>query len=119
MEAYKYVTEEHLERINREGALVPRRADGRTYAIPDNPNLWGENMLEVFNHLMKRGVFPIVLLRFILDEQDVDVGVQEGGVPVWDKPDTRVWIGDYVRDDFKLPEVVIFRPILILSLIHI
>lgn len=112
MEIFKYVTAAHYKHIVACGSLDPRPTDGRTYGLPEDPLLWGEYIQEVLNHLMKfRGVSPIVLLKFIIDDQDPNAFVQEGDDPVWMKMDTRKPLRNYRRMDYRLPEVIISRPI--------
>lgn len=112
MEVFKYTTSSHYEAIKSAGSLNPRPVDGYTYGIPENPLLWGEHIQEVLLHLEKyRGASPIVLLKFLIDELDQDAFVQEGDEDVWFKAETRRPLSNYNRDDYRLPEVVVRRPI--------
>lgn len=112
MEVYKYTTAAHYEHIKSVGSLDPRPADGFTYGIPEDPLLWGDHTQEILSHLKKfAGISPIVLLKFLVDENDPDAFVQEGDEYVWFKMDTRKPLAAYKREDYRLPEVVVRKSI--------
>lgn len=113
MEIFKYVTSAHYERIKSAGSLDPRAVDGFVYGLPEDPNVWGlGHTKKILEHLQKRsGASPVVLLRFIVENSDPDTFIQEGDEDVWFKMDTRKPLRDYKRSDFKLPGVVMTRPI--------
>lgn len=114
MEVFKYITSAHFDAIQSAGSLNPRPVDGFTYGIPEDPLLWRESIHEVFKHLEKySGASPIVLLKFWIDKLDKDAFIQEADEPVWFKMDTRRPLNEYRRDDYRLPEVVVKRPILL------
>lgn len=113
MEVFKYITTDHYEQIKSVGALKPRESDGFVYGLPEDSNVWGlGHTKEILEHLQKySGASPVVLLRFIVDNFDTDAFVQEGDEDVWFKIDTRKPLKDYKRCDFRLPEIVMTRPI--------
>ncbi|MDO8658418.1 MAG: hypothetical protein Q7K55_06760 [Candidatus Levybacteria bacterium] len=113
MEIFKYVTSAHYEHIKSAGSLEPRPTDGFIYGLPEDRNVWEpKHTKEILKHLQKySGVSPVVLLRFIVENSDPNALVQEGDEDVWFKMDTRRPLKDYQRSNFRLPEVVITRPI--------
>lgn len=111
VEVFKYITSAHYEIVKSVGILNPRREDGFIYGIPSDPLLWGMHTQEILKHLQKRGVSPVVLLKFIIDNSDPNAFVQEGDEDVWFKMDKRRPLRDYKREDYGLPEVVINRSI--------
>lgn len=113
MEVFKYITTDYYEQIKSVGALEPRESDGFVYGLPEDPNVWGLGHTKaILKHLQKySGASPVVLLRFIVDNFDTNAFVQEGDEDVWFKMDTRKPLKDYRRSDFRLPEVVITRPV--------
>lgn len=74
--------------------------------------MWREHTQGILDHLQKyRGVSPVVLLKFIIEDNDARAFVQEGDEYVWFKMNTRKPLGDYRREDYRLPEVVVAHPI--------
>lgn len=112
MEVFKYVTAKHFEHIKLKGRIDPRLADYWTYGIPEDPFLWGEHLKGITTYLEKyAGVSPLLLLKFVIDENDPEAFVQEGDEYVWNKFKTRKPLVDYKREDYRLPEVIIGRSI--------
>jgi hypothetical protein len=112
MEIFKYVTKAYYDAIKSAGSLDPRPEDGFVYGIPDDPDLWKEHTQEILEHVVKfKGVFPIVVLKFVIDESDPDAFVQEGDDDVWLKSDSRKPLKDYKRNNFRLPEVIVSHSI--------
>lgn len=112
MEVFKYATSAHLDVIKSAGSLKPRRIDGYSYWIPEDPLLWGKDTQDILKHLRKNGgVSPIVLLKFIIDELCPHAFVQEGDELPWFKDAKRIPLKDYKQEYYRLPEVVINRSI--------
>ncbi len=112
MEVFKYATSAHFKAIKSIGSLNPRRVDGFIYGLPEDPLLWGKDTQDILIHLKKHGgVSPIVLLKFVIDELDTHAFVQEGDEAPWFKDAKRIPLKDYRREHYRLPEVVVNRPI--------